>query len=95
MNETNMKHGYSLIFCDASLARGTIWNPGAQISKAGAEFMSPGPQGRNTGPECSTWHKFSNPGGAISTKKCPISNTGGTILTKNVLFTTQGQGAEF
>ena len=36
--------------------------------------------------ECSTWHKFPNPRGAISTKKCPISNPGGTILTKNVLF---------
>ena len=39
MNETNIKHGYSLIFWDA---RGAIWNPGAQISKAGAEFMPPG-----------------------------------------------------
>ena len=43
-------------------------------------------------PECSTWHKFSNPGGASSTKKCPISNPGGTILTKNVLFPTQARG---
>ena len=41
-------------------------------------------------PECSTWHKFPNPEGAISNKKCPISNQGGTILTKNVLFPTQG-----
>ena len=40
-----------------------------------------------------TWHKFPNPGGTISTKKCPISNPEGKILTKNVLFTTQG--AEF
>ena len=37
-----------------------------------------------------TWHKFSNPGGAISTKKCPIPEPGGTILTENVLFPTQG-----
>ena len=27
-------------------------------------------------PECSTWHKFPKPGGAISTKKYPISNPG-------------------
>ena len=37
-------------------------------------------------PECSTCHKFPNPGGAISTKICPISNPGGTILTKNVIL---------
>ena len=39
--ETNIKHGYSLMVRDA---RGAIWNPGAQISKAaaGAEFMPPG-----------------------------------------------------
>ena len=30
--ETNIKHGYSLMVCDA---RGAIWNPGVQISKAG------------------------------------------------------------
>ena len=42
-------------------------------------------------PECSTWHKFPNPEVAISNKKCSISNQGGTILTKNVLFPTQGQ----
>ena len=35
-------------------------------------------------PECSTWHKFPNPGGAISTKRCPISNPGGPILTKKI-----------
>ena len=50
MNQTNIKHGYSLMVCDA---RGAIWNPGAQILKAGAEFMPPGvqywSQGRNTG----------------------------------------------
>ena len=39
MNETNIKHGYSLMVQDA---RGTILNPEAQISKAGAEFMPPG-----------------------------------------------------
>ena len=42
MNETNIKHGYSLMVCEA--ARGAILNPGAQISKAGAEFMPPGGQ---------------------------------------------------
>ena len=40
---------YSLMVCDA---RGAILNPGAQISKAEAEFMPPGAQywsqGRNT-----------------------------------------------
>ena len=49
MNETNIKHGYSLMFREA---RGAILNPGTQISKAGAEFMPPGAQywsqGRNT-----------------------------------------------
>ena len=51
MNETNIKNGYSLMVCDARAQppRGAIWNPGAQISKAGAEFMPPGGQGRNTG----------------------------------------------
>ena len=43
MNETNIKRGYSLMVRDA---RGFIWNPGAQISKAGTEFM-PSDQGRN------------------------------------------------
>ena len=47
MNETNIKHGYSLMVRES---RGAILNPGAQISKAGAEFMPPvaqywGPQG--------------------------------------------------
>ena len=41
-----------------------------------------------------TWHRFPNPGGAISTKKCPISDPGGTILTKNVLAIYK-PGAEF
>ena len=47
MNETNVKHGYnkptsySLMVRDA---RGAIWNPGARISKAGAEFIPPGEQ---------------------------------------------------
>ena len=41
MNETNIKHGYSLM---AREARGAILNSGAQISKAGAEFMPPGAQ---------------------------------------------------
>ena len=38
-----MKHGYSLMVLVHD-ARGAIWNPGAQISKAGAEFMPPGVQ---------------------------------------------------
>ena len=50
MNETNIKHDYSLMVREA---RGAILNPGAQISKAGAEFMLPGAQywsqGHNTG----------------------------------------------
>ena len=41
MNETNIKHGYSLMIREA---RGAILNPGVQISKAGAEFMPPGAQ---------------------------------------------------
>ena len=41
MNETNIKYGYSLMVREA---RGTILNPGAQISKAGTEFLSPGAQ---------------------------------------------------
>ena len=41
MNETNIKHGYILMVCEA---KGAILNPGAQISKAGAEFMPPGAQ---------------------------------------------------
>ena len=45
MNETNIKHCYSLMVPDASLARGVVLNPGAHISKAGAEFMPPGGKG--------------------------------------------------
>ena len=43
------------------------------------------------------WHTLElGPGGAISTKKCPISNPGGKILTKNVLFTSlQPRGQNF
>ena len=41
MNETNIKHGYSLMVRDA---RGAILNPEEQISKAGAEFIQPGVQ---------------------------------------------------
>ena len=40
MNETNIKQGYRLQF-NGSYARGAILNPGAQISKAEAEFMPP------------------------------------------------------
>ena len=39
MNENNIKHGYSLMVLEA---RGAILNPGAQISKAGTEFMTLG-----------------------------------------------------
>ena len=35
---------YSLMVRDAIIARGAILYPGAQISKAGAEFMPPGAQ---------------------------------------------------
>ena len=41
MNETNIKHGYSLMVREP---RGAILNPGARILKAGAEFMPPGAQ---------------------------------------------------
>ena len=43
MNETNIKHGYSLMVREA---RGAILNPGAQISKARAELphQAPGAQ---------------------------------------------------
>ena len=41
MNETNIKHGYSLMVREA---KGAILKPGAQISKAGAKFMPPGVQ---------------------------------------------------
>ena len=41
MNETNIKHGLSLVVREA---RGAILNSGAQISKAGAELMPPGAQ---------------------------------------------------
>ena len=39
MNETNIKHGYSLMVCEA---RGAILNPGAQISKAGPNLCHQG-----------------------------------------------------
>ena len=42
MNETNIKYDYSLMVREA---RGAILNPGAQISKAGVEFMPPGTRG--------------------------------------------------
>ena len=37
MNETNIKHGYSLMVREA---RGAILNPGAQISKAGGRIYN-------------------------------------------------------
>ena len=45
-------------------------------------------------PECSTRHKFPNPGpgGAISTKKCPSSNLGATILIKLILLAISNPG---
>ena len=46
MNETNIKHGYSLMVREARGAKSrAILNPGMEISKAGAEFMPPGPRG--------------------------------------------------
>ena len=40
-----------------------------------------------------TWHKFPNPGGAISTKNVIFPIQGAQFyLTKNVLFPTQGAG---
>ena len=59
MNETNIKHGYSLMVREAR----------------GANFKSRGRIYANI-PECSTWQKFPNPGGAIS--------------TKNIIFPIQG-----
>ena len=41
MNDTNIKHGYSLMVREV---RGAILNPGAQISKAGTEFITLGAQ---------------------------------------------------
>ena len=35
-------------------------------------------------PECSTWHKFPNPGDAVLTQKCPISNPEDIILTQSL-----------
>ena len=45
-------------------------------------------------PECSTWHKFSNPGSAISTKNVifPIQGAQFWLKNKNVLFQIQGAG---
>ena len=37
MNKINIKHGYSLMVCDA---RGAIWNQGTQISKAGGRIYA-------------------------------------------------------
>ena len=39
--------------------------------------------------------QVSQPRGRHFYQKCPSSNPGGKILTKNVLFPTQGQGAGF
>ena len=45
-------------------------------------------------PECSSYlAQVSQPRGHHFYQKCHISNPGGTILTKNVLFPTPGQGA--
>ena len=64
MNETNIKHGYSLMVREA---RGAILNPGAQISKPGAEFMSPGAQfevrGAILGPPGAGFFNYVSPGG--------------------------------
>ena len=52
MNETNIKHGYSLMIRES---RGAILNPGTQISKAGAEFMPPGAQYLSQGHNTQYW----------------------------------------
>ena len=41
-------------------ARGAIWNPGARISKAGAEFMPPGAQ--YWGPQGLDFFNYVSPG---------------------------------
>ena len=67
MNETNINHGYSLMVRDA---RGASLNPGAQISKAGAEYMPPAYQVRNIevrgailGPPGAGFFNYVSPGG--------------------------------
>ena len=74
MNETNIKHGYSLMVCDASLERGAILNPGAQILKAGQNLCH---QGRNIEvrgailePPGTGFINYVSPGGRI----CQVAN---------------------
>ena len=55
MNETNIKHGYSLMVPLVRDVRGAIWNLGAQISKAGAEFMPLGAQYWSQGSGAQYW----------------------------------------
>ena len=73
MNETNIEHGCSLMVRDA---RGAILNPGAQISKAGAEFMPPGVQnwnqGWNTGAPRAWFFNYVSLGGGT----CPVMHSG-------------------
>ena len=42
-------------------------------------------------PECSTWHKFPNPGGAISTKNVIFPIQGAQFWLKMSYFQTRGQ----
>ena len=42
-------------------------------------------------PECSTWHKFPNPGGAISTKNVIFPIQGAQLLLKISFFQPRGQ----
>ena len=77
MNETNIKHGYSLMVREA---RGAILNPGAQISKAGAEFMPPGAQympilksgAQYSGPPGAGFFNYVSPGG----RTCQVMHSG-------------------
>ena len=42
-------------------------------------------------PECSTWHKFPNPGGAISTKNVIFPIQGAQFWLKMSYFSPRGQ----
>ena len=72
MNKTNIKHGYSLMVRDA---RGAIWNPWVQISKAGAEFMPPGAQYCHWGPQGLDFFNYVSPGGGTC-QKCQVMHSG-------------------
>ena len=79
MNETNIKHGYnkptsySLMVRDA---RGALWNPWAQFSKAGAAFMTPGRnievRGAILGPPGAGFFNYVSSGGGT----CQVMHSG-------------------